>query len=454
MSGMKHRAFPEGFLWGASTAAHQVEGNNTNQWSEWEKANAKYLAANAYSRLMIDAKKYLGWDVDWEAVKSRAERPENYISGDAADHYRRYKDDFMILKQLNLNAFRFSIEWSRIEPEEGKWDEDEIEHYRRYLHELKQQGIEPIVTLWHWTVPVWFAERGGFERQENVRYFERFITKIADELGDDFSYVTLLNEPNVYVYASYLIGQWPPEKRSALMAIKVYHNLQIAHKRGYAMLKQRHPAMKIGIAFALGDMQPAQPRNMLSRLVATVAAYMQNWWYLNRISKELDFIGVNYYMTTYFTWRGVMQYSQAPKSDAGWHMEPKDLERVLLATWKRYRKPIIITENGLADGGDVHRQWWLEQTIEAMQAALAKGVDLRGYLHWSLLDNFEWSFGWWPKFGLVAVDRKTMKRVVRPSAKWFADFIKQTAAKSTNTNGTELRAPAPKQQQLSRRHGK
>lgn len=448
---MKQRAFPKDFLWGASTAAHQVEGNNTNQWSEWEKANAKRLATNAHSRLMVDAKKYLGWDVDWESVKSQAKRPENYISGNAADHYRRYKADFAALEQLHMNAFRFSIEWSRIEPEPGRWNEREIEHYRQYLQELHRQGIEPVVTLWHWTLPVWFAARGGFEHRGNIRYFERFIAKIADELGDDFVYVTLLNEPNVYMYASYLVGQWPPERRSALLAFKVYYNLQIAHKRGYMLLKRQRPNMEVGIAFALGDMQPAQPHNILSRFSAAAAAYMQNWWYLNRISRQLDFIGVNYYMTTYVTWRGAMHYPQTPKSDAGWYMEPRGLERVLLATWKRYHKPIIITENGLADGADRYRKWWLEQTIEAMQAALAKGADLRGYLHWSLLDNFEWSFGWWPKFGLIEVDRTTMKRTIRPSAKWLAAYLQRL-----NTTETRIvtEAPAPKLRQSSQRHGR
>jgi beta-glucosidase len=424
MAAMSH-VFRKDFLWGASTAAHQVEGDAHNQWSEWERANAQRLAATAHHRLLSVAKKYLGWDVAWEDVKAVAENPENYISGNGVEHYRRYKEDFALLKGLNMNAFRFSIEWSRIEPEEGKWDAEEIEHYRQYIAELKRLGIEPVVTLWHWTMPVWFTGKGGFEKRQNIRYFERFVAKVADELGGELTYVIPLNEPNVYVFASYLIGQWPPERRNVALGLRVYHNLMIAHRRMYLVLKHRYPHIQVGIATALGDVQPAAPRNPFSHFAAGTMAYIQNWWFLDRIRGTLDFVGVNYYMTSYITWRGRAQYPPSPKSDAGWYMEPAGIGRILTATWQRYRRPIIITENGLADAQDKYRKWWLEETIAAMRRALASGVDLRGYLHWSLLDNFEWAFGWWPKFGLVAVDRKTMKRTIRPSARWLAGQIKR-----------------------------
>ena len=421
---MAKQGFPEDFLWGASTAAHQVDGGTHNQWSEWERANAERLAAGAYTRLRVVAKKYMGWDIAWDDIASAAAAPENYISGKGVAHYERYKEDFKILQQLNMNAFRFSIEWSRIEPEEGVWDKKELEHYRQYLAELKRLGIEPVVTLWHWTVPTWFAGKDGFERRRNLRYFNRFVAKVATEFGDGLRYVIPLNEPNVYAYTSYLIGQWPPERHNVVLGLRVYRNLVVAHRQAYKVLKEICPNIQVGIATALGDMQPAQPHNILSRFMTVTMAYMQNWWYLNRIRKQLDFLGVNYYMTSYITWRGTMYYPQGPKSDAGWYMEPQGIRRVLEAAWGRYRKPLIVTENGLADAADKHRQWWLEQTLEALQLARAHGVDVRGYLHWSLLDNFEWSFGWWPKFGLVAVDRTTMKRTTRPSARWFAKQIK------------------------------
>lgn len=416
--------FGKDFLWGASTAAHQVEGNTHNQWAAWEEANAERLAKNACERLVL-AKKYLGWDVVWDDVKLAVENPANYRSGSGVEHYTRYKKDLALLKELHMNALRFSIEWSRIEPEEGKWDAEGIEHYRQYIAELKRLGIEPVATLWHWTMPVWFTDKGGFEKRQNIRYFERFVAKVADELSGELTYVIPLNEPNVYVFASYLIGQWPPERRNVALGLRVYHNLMIAHRRTYRVLKQKYPDMQVGIATALGDIQPAVPQNPLSRLAATVMAYTQNWWFLDRIRRQLDFIGVNYYMTSYISWRGSTRYPAGPKSDAGWYMEPGGIERILTATWRRYHKPLIVTENGVADAGDKYRKWWLQETISAMQRACATGVDLRGYLHWSLLDNFEWSFGWWPKFGLVAVDRATMKRTVRPSARWFAEQIKK-----------------------------
>src|SRR6476469_3974200 len=161
--------FPKNFLWGAASAAHQVEGNNHNQWSVWELENATVLAQKARYQLQHLPK--------WDEIKAEAIKPENYVSGRATDHYHRYQEDFAILKKLGMNAWRFSIEWSRIEPEEGAWNAEAIEHYRTYLQRLKKLDIEPIVTLWHWTVPVWFEQKGGFTKRANVAFFERFAAK-------------------------------------------------------------------------------------------------------------------------------------------------------------------------------------------------------------------------------------------------------------------------------------
>ena len=412
---MSKRIFPDEFLWGASTAAHQVEGDNHNQWSEWEKANAERLARGAKQRL--------GWLPNWKGVRAEAEDPANYISGRGVEHYKRYKEDFRLLKELRLNAFRFSIEWSRIEPEEGKWDELEIEHYRHYLRELKKQGIEPVVTFWHWTVPVWFAAKGGFVKRSNIRHFERYVAKIAAALGDDFTYVLLLNEPNNFALISYLLGTWPPQRHNFFLMLRVYCNLVAAHKGAYAILKNIRSGYLIGSAVHFADMRPFNSGNVLNRLLVAPRRYVWNWWFVDRIRRQLDFIGVNFYHTDYSNWYGKTVNPKQPVNDLGWYMEPSGLERVLTQLWRRYRLPIIVTENGVADTADVHRAWWLEQTIEAMRRAIAEGVDLRGYLHWSLLDNFEWAEGWWPKFGLVAVDRKTMERTIRPSARRLAEQI-------------------------------
>jgi beta-glucosidase len=408
---MSKDAFPKNFLWGASTASHQVEGGTTNQWSTWERAKAGELARNA--------KKRVGWVPVWDKIKPQAENPENYISGQGIDHYHRYKEDFKLLKTLNLNSFRFGIEWSRLEPSEGIWDEAEIEHYRRYIQSLKKLNIEPILNLWHWTIPLWFSEKGGFEKTANLKYFERFAEKITREYGQDVKYIITLNEPNVYTSLSYMNGEWPPEAKNPLVALKVYWHLSQAHKKVYKIIKKINPKLQVGIALHLNNSQ-AYSDNLVDKTVASAASYGWNRWFLNRIKHCQDFIGINYYHTDYWH-KFKSQNPKKPVNDLGWYMEPAGIYNVLMSAHKNYGKPLIITENGVADADDSYRQWWLEETMAAMRRALADGVDLRGYLHWSLLDNFEWAYGWWPKFGLIAVDREhKMKRVVRPSARWWA----------------------------------
>ena len=412
---MKQTDFPKDFLWGASTAGHQVEGGLHNQWTVWEKANAERLAREAPQRFTPLP--------NWEDHIAAASQPENYISGKGVEHYARYPEDINILKDLNMNAFRFGIEWSRVEPEPGKWDESAIAHYRAEIAALQKQGIEPIPTLWHWSMPVWFAEMGGFEKRANVAHFVRFAEKCSQELAGDLHYLITLNEPNTYVAISYIAGEWPPAKKSTLLALKAMRNLTVAHNQAYKILKQDHPQLQVGIAMNMSDSIPLQ-RNPVGHAVVRLKDYTWNWWFVNRIRRHQDFVGLNYYMTTYHHWNYKKGNPKEPRNDLGWFMEPSGIYPLLLKVWKRYKKPIIVTENGLADSKDQYRQWWLQETIAAMRKALQSGVDLRGYLHWSLLDNFEWSYGWWPKFGLVAVDRETMQRTIRPSAKWFAKQIK------------------------------
>jgi beta-glucosidase len=413
--------FPKDFFWGASTAGHQVEGGNSNQWTVWEQHNAKELAQTAHQRL--------GWLPNWQDVKKQAETKENYISGDGVEHYQRYEADFDIVKSLNMNAFRFGIEWSRIEPREGEWDEAEIAHYREYIAQLRKRGIEPFANIWHWTFPVWFAEMGGFAKRSNIKYFERFVQKLADELVDDLGYIITLNEPNVYASFGYLSGEWVPNQKKPLTFLKVYRNLYTAHRRAYAILKKQKPGLQIGIAHQVGNIQAKRPHNILDQTATRWMRYFWNWWFMNRIRKQQDFVGINYYFTDYYTGLAKKVNPSVPVNDLGWYMEPEGLYPLLLSAWRHYKKPIFITENGLADAKDEYRRWWLEETIVAMERALSEGVDLRGYLHWSLLDNFEWKYGWWPQFGLVHIDRKTMKRTVRPSAKWFAVRIKDITHK-------------------------
>lgn len=411
------QSFPKNFLWGASTASHQVEGDTHNQWSAWEKDNADRLAKSAEERLSKLP--------SWPTIKRQAQDPKNYISGKAVDHYNRYEEDFDILGKLNMNAFRFGIEWSRVEPKEGQWDEQAIEHYRAYIKALQARGIEPILTLWHWTMPTWFTGRGGFETKENIKYFERYVQKIAEEFAEELNYVITLNEPNVYIGFSYGVGEWPPQQRNPTLAYQVYKNLALAHNAAYGILKAEKPHLNVGIAAQLSNMKPANPTSMLNKLSIKFRRYAMNAWFLNRIKKHQDFIGLNYYFTEYCDWRWQIKNPEKPVSDLGWYMEPQAIHELLEVTWKTYGKPLLVTENGLADANDSQRKWWITETVNGLETALQNDVQLIGYLHWSLLDNFEWAYGWWPEFGLVHVDRKTMKRTIRPSAQAFAKTIAQ-----------------------------
>jgi beta-glucosidase len=410
--------FPHGFMWGASTSAYQVEGGNHNQWTVWELAHASELAKSA-------EKKY-GHLSNWEDIKKQAKDPNNYVSGRGIDHYNLYEEDFKFLKKLNLNTFRFGVEWSRLEPEPGQWNQEAVEHYRAYITKLKEMNIEPVINLWHWTVPVWFSDLGGFQKSANLKYFDRFVKKMSDEYGHLLRYVITLNEPNNYVSFGYQLGTWPPGEKNFMLGALTYWNLVRAHRRAYKILKRHHPEMQVGIAAQLANIQAKRPHNFFDEISTKIMRYLWNWWFLRRIRKQQDFVGFNYYFSDYYTGLFKRQNPKTPLSDLGWYMEPEGLYPLLLRIWSRYKKPIIVTENGVADSKDEYRRWWIEESIVAMERATSEGVKIKGYFHWSLLDNFEWADGYWPKFGLVAVDRERgMKRTIRPSAKWFADRIEK-----------------------------
>lgn len=426
----ENNVFPKDFMWGASTASHQVEGNTYNQWTVWELQNAKHLASTAEQRL--------NWIPEWQKFKAAAETPENYLSGVGIKHTELYKHDLDILQKLNLNAFRFGIEWSRIEPEEGIWSAEAFVYYKNYIQEQLDRGIVPMLNLWHWTMPVWFVEKGGFEKRSNIVFFERFVRKVCAELQiNKLKYIITLNEPNVYASFGYATGEWPPNKKNWFTFFKVYYNLAVAHKRVYKILKKYDKSLQIGVAAQLANIQPKRPQNVLDNLATKWMRYAWNWWFLNRIKRYQDYVGFNYYFTDYYSFRQYKGRKNSffhrdnpglPKNDLGWYMEPEGIYPLLVRVDAHYNKPIIITENGLADADDKSRKWWIEETIIAMERALSEGIDLKGYYHWSLLDNFEWAYGWWPKFGLVHVDRKTMKRTVRPSAKYYAEKVAEISS--------------------------
>jgi beta-glucosidase len=408
--------FPDDFIWGSSVSAHQVEGGNINQWTIWEQEHAAEFSKSAeerWSSLPI-----------WGAIKNDAAKPESYISGDAVNHRKLFKQDFIINKQLGLNTLRFSIEWSRIEPEEGVFDIEAIKFYRSYIEELLKLGQTPIVTLWHWTLPTWFADKGGFSKRANLEYWQRFVEKITDELDwSKTTYVLTVNEPNTYMGMSYAIGEFPPGEKKYLRSLYVYYNLALAHRIAYRVLKSRHKHLKIAPALQINNVVPARKNNVIDRTMVVAEQYFY-WWFMAR-ARNYDFVGMNHYFTDVRKGLSLLGHQPQPHNDMGFYMDPAGIELAIKKSYKKLKKPILITENGVADREDQYRLWWLTETIHALANARRSGVDVIGYVHWSLLDNFEWQFGWMQKFGLVSVDRTTMKRTVKQSAKSWANWLNQ-----------------------------
>jgi beta-glucosidase len=407
--------FPKNFLWGAATAAHQVEGNNHNQWSVWEDKNATRLASRA--------EKEIGSFDSWEEVKNEAKTPSNYRSGRASGSYELFSKDFDLIEALNMNSYRFSIEWSRIEPNENEWNQQSIDHYRVMLEELKSRNIEPIITLFHFTLPVWFAEKGGFEKRKNVKYFTRFTEKIVSELGEYARYFITINEPEVYSSISYIAKMWPPAKRNLYKAVKVQINLATAHNAAAKVVHRLNPTYSVSVA-KHSIYFYSEKNTWLNRFIINALQYVMDDFFMKKVINECDFIGINYYQSMCIN-GFIVRSPKIQKNDLNWAMQPKDIKGVLVRFHKKYHKPIMVTENGLADGLDNRRKWWIEETLDAMESAISLGVELKGYFHWSLIDNFEWSYGKWPHFGLASVDQNTLERTLRPSARWYGERIEK-----------------------------
>jgi beta-glucosidase len=407
--------FPKRFLWGAAIAAHQNEGGLHNQWTVWELENAKALS--------VQAEYQYGDLASWEQVKRLAKLPANYISARATDHVHRYEEDFRLAKKLNLNTLRFSVEWSRIEPEEGVWSAEAIGYYKQYVAALHAHSLEPVLTLFHFTLPVWFAEKGGFEKRRNIKYFIRFAEKIMDELGGSVRYIVTINEPEAYAFESYHNGHWPPATMSLWRALKVYHNLARAHNRTYTALHKMRGSYSISFAKHSIHMYPGDDA-WLTRMSAAIGQWLFDDYWIRKVIRKTDYLGVNWYVSQrVYGYR--IHNPEDRVNDLGWPMDPADLEHILDRLYHTYKKPILITENGVADGEDQYRKWWISESVQAMQRAIDQGVELLGYIHWSLTDNFEWDKGRWPRFGLYEVDYRTLTRTPRPSAIWFAHVIKK-----------------------------
>lgn len=379
------------FFWGAATSSYQVEGGNFNDWSEWEVSPARI-----------------------SDLEKRGLKKEDFISGRACDHYNFFKKDFDITKSLGHNAHRFSIEWSRIQPIKGEFNQQELFHYKEVVRSLRDRGIEPFVTLWHWPVPLWIRDLGGWESKETIKYFEEYVGRVVSEFPEVRFWITL-NEPEIYTFNSYLRGIWPPQKKSIFSFLKIFGNLIKAHKMAYWKIHSISKAAQVGIAKnnSYFDGSP-----LLSRLVN----YFWNEYFLDKIKNQQDFIGLNYYFHNRIKNFAFNQNENKEVSDTGWEIYPEGLYKVLLKL-KKYNKPIFITENGIADAKDEKRAGFIRSHIEAMVKAASEGADVRGYFYWSLVDNFEWAAGFAPRFGLVEIDYKTLERKIRPSAYEYKKII-------------------------------
>ena len=376
--------FPKNFYWGSATSSFQVEGVIENN--------------------------------DWAEAGRQGKTP---LAGRACSHYDLYEKDFDIVKELGQNAHRFSIEWARVEPEEGRFYDKEIEHYRKVLQALRNRGIEPFVTLWHFTLPLWFAKKGGFENPKAPEIFARYCGYVVERLGDMAKFWMTMNEPMVYAYEGYLKGQWPPFKRNFFAFKKVIKTLVASHLASYNMIL-RHYGMSQNQAILCND--KSSHNIAISKVKIGIAKnniYFENFplinhfWnfhFLNKIKNNLDFIGINYYFH-----RNLLKNKNKEVSDMGWEIYPEGIYHVLKEL-KRYNLPVYITENGLADAKDQKREKFIKEHLRWTWQAIQDGVDVRGYFYWSLLDNFEWAHGFGPRFGLVEMDYKTMERKIRPSA--------------------------------------
>lgn len=380
----KIKKFPEDFLWGASTASYQVEGGIENN--------------------------------DWAEAARMGKVP---VCGRGPDQYRLYGEDFALAKSMGHNAHRLSFEWARIEPEEGKFSIEALEHYRAVLTSLREKNIKPFVTIWHFTLPIWFANKGGFLNPEGPEIFARYAKKIAEELGREAIYWLTINEPLVYSSNGYLRGLWPPFKRNPFKFWRAVSSLIRAHRLAYEEMKFIYSHLQIGVAKNNMDIQSNS--NPMNILIAKIFRWVWNNRFLSATKDRLDFIGINHYFQKKF---GVSY--EGPKTDMGWPIAPDGLRNVLLGASK-YGKPLYVTENGLADAKDVLRADYIKTYLKAVWEAIQKGADVRGYFHWSFIDNYEWTHGFTPRFGLVEINYETLERIPRPSAKIYTEIIRNNA---------------------------
>ena len=426
------------FLWGVATSSHQIEGQNIhNDWWQWEAEG--HIEGGARSGL-------------------------------ATDHWRLFKEDLALAAEMGLNSYRFSLEWSRWEPREGSNDSEASDFYAAILDECERLKLKPMVTLQHFTLPRWLSERGGFSHSGAALSFGRFVNRVATVLGARVPIWCTLNEPMVLVAGSYLGRFMPPATYDPARASQACSELLRAHVLAFDILREKitrrtgpwlADPMEIGFAHNILHFLPDRRFHPVENLLAKVSHRFYNQAWLDATTgraqrfgipgllpraplvpealrrASADFIGINYYTKALVQWRprqnlqalagpwplGVrFARKREEQSDLNWAVHPEGLRAALKLT-ARYRLPIYITENGIADRDDHLRRGYLHSHVLELAKARDTGLDIRGYYHWSLLDNFEWIKGFWPRFGLYSVNYDTMERRATKSASFYRELI-------------------------------
>lgn len=387
--------FPKDFFFGVSNAAAQVEDGLSDPWlklAEQDKVSCFKDVAHAKDRLRF-----------WTNPNIEIE----------------------LAQELGVDVFRMSFEWSRLVPEKNTWDQESALRYRDILLSLKSKGIKVMATLFHHSVPTWFQDTGGWSKRESVDDFSFYSKKALDAFSDLVDWWITLNEPVPWSYLTYKEGIFPPGIKGSIRSHnQSLKNMAKAHNSFYAFAHQSHPSIKIGLAHHMGW---HRGRGIFNKLLAIVTDYLTHWSFIKLIGKNMDFFGINYYGAEWMTLKGPAQYPDLEYSDAGRAVSPLGLEVQSKRIHKRYPDtPIIISENGVGDDEDWVRPAYIHEHLAAIYKCINQGIQVIGYIHWTLSDNFEWSDGYGPKFGLVKVEReKNLKRTPRESFEIYKEICKQ-----------------------------
>jgi beta-glucosidase len=380
------KTFPDGFRWGTATAAHQIEGGNTNNdWWRWEHTPGSGVAEP---------------------------------SGDACDSWHRWADDVDLVAQLGFDHYRFSLEWSRIEPAPGEWSRAALDHYRRICDRLRERGVEPVVTFHHFTTPSWMADLGGWEQEEVVNRFGEFCHRSAEALGSTLGRACTLNEPNIVATMGYALGIFPPGRSEPVVAEVVTANLVAAHRRAVEAIRSAAPGVPVGLTLSMTDYQALEGGEERTREIREVHEDV-----FLRATEGDDFLGVQVYTRMRIGPDGWAGPEPGRKVlDMGYEWWPQALGACLRRAWEVTGGEVAlsVTENGIGTTDDRQRIDFVAAALEGVLDAIADGVRVDGYTYWSLMDNFEWAFGYRPMFGLVEVDRTTFARRPKPSASWLS----------------------------------